>query len=195
MLAISIFLAIVLLIIYVAVRYCIDKEWQRRPMRNFSFIHHGQEFWYSRSVACTLFCFNKDSNGDWCVLANKRGDGTPDFQGLWNVVCGYLDFDETGAECAQRETFEETSFFVPLEKINQWGVSTNPEQNRQNVSIRYYAIMDDNSASTSRLSNENSEAGEVFEAKWIPLKDISSYEWAFDHDKLINEFISLNLLN
>ena len=77
-------------------------------MKNFPLLdENGKEWWISRSIAVTgcVFTF---LNGKWCVLANKRGEGTPDFQGMWNMPCGYLDFNETTAEAVIREVYEET---------------------------------------------------------------------------------------
>ena len=65
-------------------------KWNLKPINNFPFMYRGKEYWYSRSVATTPFVFCKNENNEYCVLANKRGIGTPDFQGLWNVPCGYL---------------------------------------------------------------------------------------------------------
>ena len=45
-------------------------------MKNFPLLdENGKEWWISRSIAVTgcVFTF---LNGKWCVLANKRGEGT-----------------------------------------------------------------------------------------------------------------------
>lgn len=36
----------------------------------------GKEWWISRSIA-VVGCIFTLLNGKWCVLANKRGEGTP----------------------------------------------------------------------------------------------------------------------
>ncbi len=183
-----------LLIIYFIHKYIVDKKWNDKPLRNFPFIHHGKEYWYSRSVACVLLCFCKNKQGDWCVLANKRGEKTPDYQGYWNIPCGYLDFDESGEECVQRECYEETNVFIPLNKIQNYGVSTDINNNRQNVSIRYFSIIEDTTCETYQLSDKNSEDGEVSDIKWIPINEIDSYKWAFNHDSLIKYFNKLSII-
>ena len=76
-------------------------------MNNFPVIKDGKEYWVARNVAVVCFVF-APINGEWCVLANQRGKGTPDFQGLWNAPCGYLDYNETTKEAAKREVYEET---------------------------------------------------------------------------------------
>lgn len=67
-------------------------------MKNWSYTikegeHAGQTLWSGRYCAIAAFVFLK-INRAWHVLANKRGSGTPDFQGMWNCVCGYLEADE-----------------------------------------------------------------------------------------------------
>ena len=187
----SLFFGVIMLLLYVLIKIYSDKQWHKKPINNFPFIYKGKEFWYSRSVACVLFSFSKNENGEWCVLANKRGSGTPDYQGLWNVVCGYLDFHENGEECAQRELYEETGLFINLDKIKFWTVNTDPKENRQNVSLRYYAILDKQS---THFSTSNAESGEVEDISWIPLSEVDNYDWAFGHGELIKEFNCLSLL-
>ena len=36
--------------------------------------------------------------GKYSVLAEKRGEGTPDFQGMWCCPCGFLEGDENAKE-------------------------------------------------------------------------------------------------
>ncbi|MBR6517554.1 MAG: NUDIX hydrolase [Bacilli bacterium] len=189
MLGFSFFIGIIILLFYSLFVYYSDKKWQKKPIQNFPFIYHGVEYWYSRSVACVLLCFGKNADGEWCVLANKRGSGTPDFQGYWNCSCGYLDYNEFGEQCVIRETREETNFNVPIEKVKLFGVSTDPNNNRQNVSLQYYAVIDD-IISDEELSSKNSEKDEVEAIKWIPISKIDSYEWAFAHDSLIKKIIT-----
>lgn len=54
-------------------------------MRNWSYTieegeHAGKTLWSGRYCAVAAFAFCK-IKGEWCVLANQRGEGTPDFQG------------------------------------------------------------------------------------------------------------------
>ena len=170
-----------------------DYKWNLKPIDNFPFIHHGNEYWYSRSVATSPFVFAKNSVNEWCVLANKRGDGTPDYNGYWNIPCGYLQFNVSGEENCNKEVFEETGVNVPIDKFKLLGVETSPNANKQNVSIRYYAIMDGIVDDYPTNSN-NSEKNEVADIKWIPLNEIDNYEWAFGHNTIIKE-IQNTILN
>ena len=174
-----------MIIAYLIKRY-FDKQWHKKPLQNFPFFYRGKLFWYSRSVATTLGVFAKNSNNEWHILANKRGKGTPDFQGYWNVICGYLEHNINGAENCQKEAYEETSVFVPINTIKFQSVNTNPSENRQNVSLRYISILP-GICEDYPLSNENSEKNEVSDVRWIPITEIDNYEWAFNHDTLIKE--------
>ena len=162
------------------------KNWKKKPF-NFPYIVNGNEMWISRSVAVSLFCFARNPEGEWCVLANKRGQGTPDFQGYWNCISGYLDYNENSYEAARRECHEETGINVPLELIHIDSVVSDPLENLQNVSIRHYAIMDGIRTDQTEFSLKDAEYLEVAEVKWIPLSEIDNYNWAFHHLSIIKE--------
>lgn len=162
-------------------------------MNNFPIQYEGKTYWISRSMAVSCFVLTR-INDQWCVLANQRGEGTPDFQGCWNVPCGYLDYNETTKQAAIRETYEETG--VKLKNAILWGFEDDPEENRQNVTFRYYAIIDDAQPSSISLSTEalGGEDNEVSSVAWIPIDTVADYEWAFDHDILIVELLdALNI--
>lgn len=182
------FLILILIIVFGFFyrRHISNVKWRQKPLQNFPFVYRGKELWYSRSVAVIHFTFAKNMASNWCILANKRGSGTPDYQGYWNCPCGYLDFNETGEEAAQRETFEETNLYVKKNNIKFCGIDTSPKSNRQNVSIRYCSILDENCESFI-LNDDSSEKNEVDEIKWIELSKIDEYNWAFNHCQLIKD--------
>ena len=103
-------------------------------MKNYSITietgeHAGETVWVHRSIAVAGFIFCRINN-EWCVLANQRGEGAPDFQGYWNCPCGYLDFDETLAEACSREIYEET------------GVNIEPSNHRHLIEGIFYTYVD-----------------------------------------------------
>ena len=156
-------------------------------MKNFSTIIDGKEYWIARNVAVSCFVFTL-INKEWHILANKRGDKTPDYQGLWNCPCGYLDFDETTEQAAKREVFEETG--VELSYVKFWGFDDNPKSNLQNITFRYYSFVYNSDLKLdTNAEKRGGESGEVSEIQWIPIKNINNYKWAFDHDKLINNLV------
>ena len=157
-------------------------------MNNFPVIKDGKEYWVARNMAVACFVF-APINGEWCVLANQRGTGTPDFQGLWNCPCGYLDFDETTKQAAMREVFEETG--VQLTTAKFWGYDDSPHSNLQNVTFRFYSIITNPQPNTVSVSTEGrgGEKDEVGAISWVPISKIGDFEWAFEHDLRIAELV------
>jgi 8-oxo-dGTP pyrophosphatase MutT (NUDIX family) len=159
--------------------------------------------WNSRSVAvnCVVVLVGDfDMMGPF-VLASKRGPNAADFQGKWNLVSGYLDYNESGTEAVYREVWEECGINIPAiikthkvisnDLIQPWHVKTEPDENKQNVSLRYGVIIKYKTGETFPLSLEHNEVeGEVEEAIWMPIENIDKYEWAFNHDKVILEYIN-----
>lgn len=182
--------AFIILMLILILEWYKNLRWHQKPMHNFSFYFKGKLFWYSRSIAVTLFTFCKNQNGELCILANLRGKGTPDFQGYFNAPCGYLDYHETGEMGAQREVMEETGVDVPIEKIKLIETDTSPNLNKQNVSLRYCAILD-GTIEDYPLSKSNMEKDEVDEILWIPISNVDEYLWAFNHDEDIKRIYDL----
>jgi len=166
-----------------------------------------KSIWESRSVAvnCVIVATSPDYTTEPFVLISQRGTGAADFNGLWNVPAGYLDYDETTSEAMVREVWEETNInlysilnmkednknYVVHDYItNEWGTNSDITNNRQNVSFRFgiYFVMDD-FINKINLSSKNSEPNEVADIKWIPLSKVDDYEFAFGHDNLIKTFV------
>lgn len=146
--------------------------------------HAGKTLWSGRYCAVAAFVF-KIVDGEWSVLANLRGSGTPDYQGCWNAVCGFLEANETAQQGCAREIFEETGYNIKPEKFLQVYTQTDPEtSNNGNVTLRHIAIIFEDEV-LDRKEPEGGEEGEVDEVRWIPVCDIDSYKWAFNHEKTI----------
>lgn len=163
-------------------------------MKNFPIYDKCEDrtFWVSRSIA-VLGCVFTFINGKWCVLANKRGKGTPDFQGMWNMPCGYLDFDETILQAVVREVYEETGLKINPEFMHFWKFNDSPDSNMQNVTFRYFTIININNPDYTGIGTNNNRGGEeneVEDVKWISLDSIDNYEWAFNHNEIIKELSS-----
>lgn len=158
----------------------------------------GRKVWLSRSVAVTCIITFK-VHDEYYVLITKRGNKTPDFQGFYSCVCGYLDFDENSKWASIRETYEETGFNLieMMEKyeyihnhIDQpWRVNSNPNNNKQNVTLQH-AIMFESNSLPELIKITPERIGEVSDIKWVNVKELDRYKFAFNHDHLINEFIN-----
>jgi len=167
--------------------------------------------WESRSVAVNgvIIIYMPVHEAPY-VLASRRGPNSADYQGMMNVVAGYLDWDETGTQALYRETWEEVGLdlqeFAYPEKNGQdsapwyeiirndldqpWHVKTLPSANRQNVSLRYGFACKMKTSKFPDLSLSNNEVeGEVSEAWWLPVNEIGLHQWAFGHDELVKEYL------
>ena len=162
-------------------------------MKNFPVIDKNteREYWISRSIAVVVFVFAKDVFGETYILAEQRGKGTPDpeYVGKYCVPCGYLDFDETCAQAAQRELIEETGLNFPIKDFKLVSINDIPgSDKRQNVTFRYVINSNVPVEDLCKLfTTKNSEKDEVESIKFIKLSNIDNYEWAFNHQKLIKE--------
>ena len=163
-------------------------------MQNFSINKDGKEYWVARNVAVVCFVF-APINGEWCVLANQRGKGTPNYQGLWNCPCGYLDYNETTKDAAIRETFEETG--VQLNKVKFWSFNDDPtKDDLQNVTFRYYSIISNPQPINISVSTEGrgGETDEVGAISWVPINKVETLDWLLNIiSELLNLLKNLNL--
>ena len=130
-------------------------------------------------------------DGHYSVLAEKRGKGTPDFQGMWCCPCGFLEGDENAKEGIKRETYEECGIDVPYGKIKFVEAETEPSLcNNRNVTLRHRAFLGRQKYIVVDLKTEKrgGEQEEVDMIAWIPLSHVDRYEWAFGHKEVIKEY-------
>lgn len=179
-------------IIVTMYRHAWQKDFKNNP-KNFPFRHRGMTFWYSRACAISGFIFAKNEEGEWCVLANKRGKGAPDYQHHWNGIAGYVDFNATTEETVVRECYEEMNVKFPIERLQFYKLISNPSENHQNITARYFAKVEDMVTTDPYLTpsiptTENGgEKDEVEAVAWIPISQIDEYQWAFNHNAVIKE--------
>ena len=157
-------------------------------MKNFPIkTESGETYCISRSCAVAVFIFLRKDQ-ELYILANKRGSGTPDFQGYWNCPCGYIDFDETGAEAACREVFEETGYVINPVYLMLHAVETDPKAYKQNITLRYTVIL--TPEKIKQQTRSGGEVNEVDDIQWINVKDLNQYQWAFNHDQIIESILN-----
>ena len=158
----------------------------------------GRKLFHSRSVAVVvvLCCLNTTDDKYYFAIEKRGTNPGLDKKGMWCLPCGYLDWDESAPEAARREVWEEigldtdelskTALHGPgLEQ--PWFVKTQPDENRQNVTLRY-AVHFCKASLPQMTANNDCEPNEVAEAIWVTYGDISKYEFAFNHDKIIQEY-------
>lgn len=148
--------------------------------------HKGEVLWSGRYSCVAAFVFRRIGE-EWFVLANLRGPGTPDYQGCWNAVCGFLEADESAEEGCSREISEETGYVIKPEKFLQVFTHTDPATtNKAHVTIRHLAILfEDEDISLGEA--EGGEENEVSKVSWIPVDAVDEFKWAFNHQHIIEE--------
>ena len=130
-------------------------------------------------------------DGRYSVLANLRGKGTPDYKGLWNCPCGFLEGDEDSVEGIRREIKEECGIDVPYDELQVVYTETDPWIcNNGNVTIRHSAFLGRQSQINITATEflEGGEKDEVSRIAWIPLVEVRNYKWAFNHRDLIFKY-------
>ena len=153
----------------------------------------GRVLFESRSVAITAIVVAHDaSSNSFHALVGKRGPAV-DQGGLWCLVGGYLDWDESLADAVRREVFEEAAVdLAALEAAGETQVSSqpmflqsDPSAHRQNVTGRFLVTL----PRKVPASNANAEPGEVEAIEWLPVERdaIAKRAWAFHHDAILLE--------
>jgi 8-oxo-dGTP pyrophosphatase MutT (NUDIX family) len=156
----------------------------------------GRTIWLSRSVAVVMVLVAYRANDDKFYIAIEKRGTAPglDKQGLWCLPCGYLDFSESGPEAVKRELWEEIGInlddYCKFDNDTQpWFVKTAPDENRQNVTLRYAKVLEVTEL-PKLIPNNDAEPNEVADAKWTTLDQLGNYEFAFNHDTVIQQFFS-----
>ena len=157
--------------------------------------HAGVTLWSNRYCGITaIVLLEKDD--EVFILANKRGKGCEDLPAIWNLPSGFLDEEENGKQGASRETYEECGVLIPPELFDIYEVVTEPERcHKGHVTIRYGVLIDDSNRNLidfskfDEIGTTGGEKDEVEKRKWIPIEEYKNYQWAFGHDKLIEELL------
>jgi len=166
-----------------------SNEFIKEQKKNFSIKKDGKTYWVSRSIA-VLGLVIAERGGEHYILVNKRGDGCPDFNGMWNIPCGYLDYNETTKEAVSREIWEECGVRIEPSAFTLYSINDDPHEGEsQNVTIRYVARVPE-SVMDIPLNNGNSEKDEVDGIMWMNVNDIENYDWAFNHRFLLRNILT-----
>lgn len=165
---------------------------------NKSYNIDGKIIWDSRSVAVVATILANYKNKNY-ILIGQRGTGAPDSVGKYNIICGYIDKNESGTEAVYREVYEESGLEIEKYMIihdnlkEPWSINTEPTENEQNIVLRYGCVLKVDELPI--LTFEHSEPNEVSDLRWIEYKDIENYDWAFNHNNIIKQFFEKNNLN
>jgi 8-oxo-dGTP pyrophosphatase MutT (NUDIX family) len=163
----------------------------------------GRKLYNSRSVAVTG-CIGARYNNKIHFIIEKRGNAEGlDNPGKWCLPCGYLDWNESGPDAIKREVWEEVGLdidvldtkyqvVVKYDYMSQpWWVKTEPDENRQNISLRYARVYNIEIGELPKLTpNNDCMPNEVADAKWITLDEIDNYEFVFNHKNVLIQFFT-----
>jgi ADP-ribose pyrophosphatase YjhB (NUDIX family) len=156
--------------------------------------------WLSRScaVVITVWCF---VNRTPYLLLGQRGPGCPDEIGKWNLPCGYLDWNETLTEAAEREVYEETGLNIRIVQQNSddiisshmqhpWKISsTFTAKNKVKQSISHHFALIYKARQLPELSMAYCEPGEVSALKWVAKAKLNTFDYAFEHFDITQQFL------
>jgi 8-oxo-dGTP pyrophosphatase MutT (NUDIX family) len=169
----------------------------------------GRKLYHSRSVAVTG-CIGILKDLEFYFVIEKRGNAPGlDSPGKWCIPCGYLDWNESGSDAIRREAWEEVGIdmhsldakHLALEEAEYmdqpWMIKTEPDENRQNVSLRYgrVYIFKKYQKLPKLKANNDCEPNEVADAKWVKLDELNNYQFAFNHKQVLKDFLTLIMDN
>lgn len=160
-------------------------------------VEDNKKYWISRHMATRSEVLVHDGD-DVFILIGKRGSGTPDYQGCWNIPCGYLEFDVTSKENATKELLEETGVYVPSYMWILQHIEDDPNRsNLQNVTIVYQTHITMDTYNKYKedgrfIAIDGGEENEVEEIELLKLTmdNVNSREWAFNHKERIIDIIN-----
>lgn len=114
------------------------------------------------------------------LLEKRQGDLLE--SGKWGLPAGFLERDETAAQCIVREVKEETGW--ESEVVSLFRINTNPNrphEDRQNIAIEFIVKP---IAKTGEPDHESSKV------EWIPIDKLIPFEdFAFDHGESIRLYL------
>lgn len=114
------------------------------------------------------------------ILLIKRAEGMLE-GGKWALPGGFVDRDETTKEAIAREIKEETGWEVDqVELLSIYDNPDRPAEDRQNISFNFMC---------RALKQTGVSDHEVTALEWVNLSDPRIQSLAFDHTKVIKEFL------
>ncbi len=129
--------------------------------------------------AVTADCVVMTREPDTKVLLIERG-GEP-YKGCWAFPGGFMNMDETAAQCAVRELQEETGLTV--QNVSQIGAYSGVDRDPRGrtVTVAYLAVVDREMAVTGQ--------DDAARAQWWPVSALPPL--AFDHNEIMADAIAL----
>ena len=109
-------------------------------------------------------------------MTNQRGNNVPR-GGKWNVICGFIDYGETLEHAAARECFEECGIKIRSTILKNCGTNSKYDT----INTRFCGILkgttDMYPPNMENCENNGNENQEVQNVAWIPLSELSNYNF------------------
>lgn len=149
----------------------------------------GRKIYLSRSVAVVGVIF-AIVDSEIYILTEKRSS-IMDEPNKQAVVSGYLDWDEDTIEAIRREIYEETSFLIDdyenelifNNNSQPFYINSHPKKDaKQNVTLSYMFVYEFDKLPKEVEKHHDKEIDSV---KWISIREVDNYKWAFNHDERI----------
>jgi len=121
--------------------------------------------------------------GNKIMLIKRRNEP---FKDCWALPGGFIEYNESAEEAAAREAKEETGLSIKISSL--LGVYSEPSRDPRGhvISICYAARI----ARDAHNARESAKAGsDAKEAKFFDVKDLFNLKLAFDHDKIIKDYV------
>ena len=150
----------------------------------------GKTIWASRSVCVCIKVILRDSNANPFSLITKRGKAVSN-EGKWCLPCGFIDFNETIIEAAQRELYEETGIYVPTSNLHAYEKMDDPNRDAME-NVTHHFLLDitvPDPEGVLRGVNKFIEDGktndESTEAALVTKLNYKDYDYAFNHSQRV----------
>jgi len=129
---------------------------------------------------------SKGTLKDEIVLIQRKN---PPFEGKFALPGGFVEYGETTEEACIREVKEETNLDVEIKGIVGVYSEPNRDPRGHTISIVYLVVP----KASSKGKNDLMGKDDAKVAKWFTLSEISEMDLAFDHKKIITDFLKHHL--
>jgi len=135
---------------------------------------------YPHPAVCVDIILIYKKSEDHKILLIERKH--PPFETMWALPGGFVEMHETLEQSALRELEEETG--IKLTSLKQFAAYGDPgrDPRERNVSIIFYTHLEKEITATA--------SDDAAKAKWFSINELPLL--AFDHEKIIGDFISRN---
>jgi ADP-ribose pyrophosphatase YjhB (NUDIX family) len=146
----------------------------------------GKTIWASRSVCVCIKVILRDINDKPFSLITKRGKAVSN-EGKWCLPCGFIDFNETIVEAAQRELYEETGIYVPTPNLHAYEDMDDPNRDAME-NITHHFLLDITVPDpegvlrgVNKFIDDGKTNDESTEAALVDAHNYKDYDYAFNH--------------